>query len=265
MLILFILAALTYAASSLAYAVERGASSERARWWARLLLAFAGLLHFAWIGAQSAGGEHPFGSVARVISFGAVITVGLFFAVARGRSLAGLGAIIAPLGLIGLVIGVGLDVAGVVPRMPASAGLTRLHIGLATAGLAGFILAAGVAAVYLAMERRLRTRRFKPSPGGGGASLSGLDRLHHRVMMVVTPIFTLAIVTGVLWIVQAGGVGTLRARWFELAIGGVAWLASVAVLGLRAALGFRGRRAAVLTLVAFVCTLAILAYYGVRQ
>ncbi len=262
-LVLFILAALTYAAASLAYGVERSGDSERARHLAQVLLAIAGVLHFAEIGAQSAGGEHPFGSVWRVISFGAMITVGLFFVIARGRSLTSLGAIIAPLGLVGLVLGQALD-ADTATRIPASVGLTRLHIGLATAGLAVFILAAGVAAIYLAMEQRLRSRKFKPTAGGPGISLTGLDRLHHRVMMAATPIFTLAMVTGVLWIIQAGGLVTLRERWFEILIGGVAWLASVAVLALRAALGIRGRRAALLTLVAFACTVVILASYGVR-
>ncbi len=262
-LVLFILAALTYAASSLAYGVELGGDAKRARKLARILLAVAAILHFAAIGAQSAGGAHPFGSVSRVISFGAMITIALFFAVARGRSLTSLGALLAPLGLIGLVLGFALDVDSS-SRIPASVGLTRLHIGLATAGVAIFSLAAGVAAIYLAMERRLRLRKFKPAIGGSGISLTGLDRMHHRVMMVATPIFTLAIVTGVLWITQAGGLAGLRDRWFEIAIGGVAWLASVAVLALRAALGIRGRRAALLTLVAFACTVLILVYYGVR-
>lgn len=260
MLVLFILAALLYSAASVFYGIERG-GDERTRRVARVLLALAGALHFAWIGAQSASGAHPFESVYRVASFGAVITVGLFFLVARGRSLWALGAMIAPIGLIGLAIAAIFDNPGL-ERLPASAGLTRLHIGLATAGLAGFILAAGVAAVYLAMERRLRSRQFKPRPGA--ISLAGLDRLHHRVMLVVTPLFTLAMVTGVLWIIGAGGLETLRDRWFELVLGGVGWLACVALLGLRAALGMRGRRAAVLTLLAFVCTVAIFVSYGVR-
>ncbi|MEZ4385674.1 MAG: cytochrome c biogenesis protein CcsA [Nannocystaceae bacterium] len=260
--VFFILAALTYAGASLAFAVERSGDSERARTLARWLLAVAALLHFITIGAQSAGGAHPFGTVWRVSSFGAMITVALFFVVARGRSLAAIGALLAPLGLLGLVAGVALDVDPA-SRVPASVGLTRLHIGLATAGLAAFILAGVVAAIYLTMERRLRSRKFKPGKGPG-ISLTGLDRLHHRVMMAATPIFTLAIITGVLWIVRAGGVASLGDRWFELAIGGVAWIASVAVLAMRAAFGIRGRRAAILTLVAFGCTLAILGYYGVR-
>ena len=256
----FTAAALAYAAASLAFASEREAG-ERTRRAARWLLAAGGLAHFLCIGSQSAAGAHPFQSVFLVTSFGAFLTVAAFFALSRGRPLAAIGALVAPLGLLGLLLGVGFgDVEAA--RAPASAALTRLHIGLATAGLAGFILAAGAAASYLAMERRLRARVFKPRPGA--ISLAGLDRLHHRLMMVVTPIFTLAIITGVLWIVRAGGVSTLGARWFELLTAGVAWLACAAIVGLRAALGIRGRRAAGLTLVAFACMVGILGYYGVR-
>lgn len=260
MIAFFIVAALAYAAASVAYGIERE-GDEWLRRAGRILLALAGIGHFLCIGAQSAAGEHPFQSVFLVTSFGAMLTVLGFFAVSRGRPLAALGGLVAPVGLVGLVLGVLFgDVEAA--RAPASASLARLHIGLATAGLAGFLLAAGTAASYLAMERRLRARLFKPRPGA--ISLAGLDRLHHRLMLAVTPIFTLAIVTGVLWIVRAGGVETLRARWFELLTAAVAWLACVAILGLRAALGIRGRRAAGLTLIAFACMVAILAYYGVR-
>ena len=44
-----------------------------------------------------------------------------------------------------------------------------------------------------------------------------------------------------------------------------AWLTSVGVLVLRAGLGLRGRRLAQLTLVAFVCTLLVIVWYGVRS
>jgi len=260
MYLLFIAAALAYAASSVAFGIERE-GDERLRRAGRICLAVAGIVHFLFIGAQSAAGAHPFQSVFRVASFGAMLTVAGLFVVSRGRPMPAIGALIAPLGLIGLVLGVVFGGVAI-ERAPASPALARLHISLATAGLAGFILAAGAAASYLAMERRLRSRRFKPRPGA--ISLAALDRLHHRVMIVVTPIFTMAIVTGVLWIVRAGELATLRERWFELLIAGVAWLAAVALLGLRAALGLRGRRAAALTLIAFGCTLAILVFYGVR-
>ena len=96
-------------------------------------------------------------------------------------------------------------------------------------------------------------------------SLAGLERLHYQLVLLATPIFTLAIVTGVLWTVRAGGVESIGARWIEILMAVTAWLTSVGVLVLRAGLGLRGRRLAQLTLVAFVCTLLVIVWYGVRS
>jgi hypothetical protein len=95
-------------------------------------------------------------------------------------------------------------------------------------------------------------------------SLRGLDRLHHRIVLLSTLVFTLAIVTGVLWILQVGGPSMLRGRAFELGASGVAWLATVSGLVARATLGLSGRRAALLTLVAFAAVVLVVVWYGVR-
>nr|WP_276602631.1 cytochrome c biogenesis protein CcsA [Nannocystis pusilla] len=144
---------------------------------------------------------------------------------------------------------------------PTSA-LAKAHIGLATAGLGGFTIAAGIAALYLTMDRRLRLKRWKPQPGG--LSLTGLERLHYHAVMLVVPVLTLTIVTGVLWTVKSGGVAAIGGRWIEVVMAAAAWLCSAAILVMRAALGVRGRKSALLTLAAFACTLLVLVWYGVR-
>ena len=85
------------------------------------------------------------------------------------------------------------------------------------------------------------------------------------MMLLVTPVFTLAIVTGVLWTVEVGGLEQLSGRVFEVAAAGVAWLASVVLLVSRAIWGTRGRRSAWLTLLAFGMTVLIVVSYGVRS
>jgi glutamyl-tRNA reductase len=77
---------------------------------------------------------------------------------------------------------------------------------------------------------------------GGRCRWRGLERLHYQLVLLVTPIFTLAIVTGVLWTVRAGGVESMGARWIEILMAVTAWLSSVGVLVLRVGLGLRGRR-----------------------
>ncbi len=273
--VLFILAALAYGASTFAYGLEhddpegasrsqvaRNSSARQRR--ARLLLALAGLLHLCTIGAQCMRGEHPFGSVFLATSFGALLAVVGYCLLTLARPMHTLGAVLAPVGLFGLAAGVMFGATSVHDPLPAPVhSLATAHIALATAGLAGFVLAAAVAGLYLAMERRLRQKQWKPRPGV--MSLAGAERLHYQIVLFVTPVFTLAIVTGVLWTVRAGGVESMGARWVELLMAVAAWISSVAVLVLRAAFGLRGRRSAQLTLLSFACTLAVIAWYGVRS
>lgn len=275
MIVLFILAALMYGAASFAYGLDpdapdsasrsqvaRQTSARQRR--AHLLLALAGVLHFCTIGAQCVRGEHPFESVFLATSLGALITVAGYCALTLARPMHALGMVLAPAGLLGLAVGVMFGSTSVHDPLPAPVqSLATAHIGLATVGLAGFTLAAAVAGLYLVMERRLRRRQWKLRPGA--MSLAGLERLHYQIVLLVTPVFTLAIVTGVLWTLRAGGVAGIGARWVEIGMAVAAWLASVCVLVLRAALGIRGRKLAALTLLAFVLTLLVIVWYGVRS
>jgi ABC-type uncharacterized transport system permease subunit len=268
MLILFILAALAYGAATFAYGsrtTDRDRDDAGPFRYARLLLALGAALHFFAIGAQCVRGDHPLKNIYLATSFGTLIAVGGYLALARrGRGLDALGPLLAPLGLMGLVLGVVFsDVVGTAGAVPGGEQIGAAHVGFASAGLAGFTLAAGVAGLYLAMARRLRRKLYRP--GRGGVSLQGLDHLHHRLVLLVTPVFTLAIVTGVLWTVEAGGLEQLQERIFEVVAAGVAWLASVALLVSRAIWGTRGRRSAWLTLVAFIMTVLIVISYGVRS
>ena len=165
----------------------------------------------------------------------------------------------APVGLIGLTFGVVLG-PGRVDEAASASLLINAHIGLATLGVAGFTLATGVAGLYLAMDRRLREKKFRPA---SGLSLTGLDRMHWLLVLFVTPVFTLAIVTGAVWLVGQPD-HALTERGIELAAGGVAFVAATASLVGRAAWGLRGRKAAWLTMIAFAGMVAILVSYGLR-
>jgi ABC-type uncharacterized transport system permease subunit len=263
MLPFFILAALAYGAASFAFGAgtDEGSSIQR---WARALLAGAALLHLGTVGAQCLAGNHPFKSVFLATSLGLLIAVAGFLAIsAKHRPMRALGAVLAPLGLIGLTLGVVMGPTEVSHEVAdALTHVIRAHIALATIGVSGFVLAAGVAGLYLGMERRLRTKKFQP--GQSGISLRGLDRLHWWLVLLVTPVFTLAIVTGALALLRAGGPEMLSARAIELIAAAVAFFATSASLISRAVWGLRGRKAAWLTMIAFLCMALILVSYGVR-
>jgi ABC-type uncharacterized transport system permease subunit len=266
MLPFFILAALAYGAASFAYGAgnDEGSSIKQ---WARGLLAAAALLHLGTTGAQCLHGNHPFKSVFLATSAALLIAVVGFLAIsAKRRPMRALGAVLAPLGLIGLTVGVVMG-PGHVGQGTVSAGVLRAHVALATLGVSGFTLAAGVAGLYLAMERRLRTKQFQPGqfqPGQSGTSLAGLDRLHWRLVLLVTPVFTLAIVTGSIVLLREGGMEMLGQRAVEMTAAAIAFLASSASLISRVIWGLRGRKAAWLTMVAFLSMVLILVSYAVR-
>lgn len=125
-----------------------------------------------------------------------------------------------------------------------------LHVGLVLAAFAGFTLAAGLAAVYLFQERRLKRHDTAilrdPAP-----ALSTLDRLAARTIAVSLPALTLGIAVGVVRLKENGG-GLDALMAFTVAT----WLAYGSYLALRVA-GWRGRRAAYLALASFVLVVVV--------
>jgi ABC-type uncharacterized transport system permease subunit len=261
----FILAALAYGAASFAYGAGTDEASSVKRW-GRALLAGAALLHLATIGAQCVDGNHPFKSVFLATSLGLLIAVVGFLAIsAKRRPMRALGAVLAPLGLIGLTVGVvmGGGTGAATGSGSVSVGLLRAHIALATVGVSGFTLAAGVAGLYLGMERRLRTKQFQP--GQAGISLRGLERLHLWLVLLVTPVFTLAIVTGSVVLLRGHHLEMLGERVLELSAAAIAFVATSVSLIARAVWGLSGRKSAWLTMVAFLCMVTILLSYAIRS
>jgi len=116
-----------------------------------------------------------------------------------------------------------------------------IHVGLVVAGFAGFGLAAALAGLYLWQERRLKQR----SAGllrMGPPSLVTLDGLAARVTVFSLGSFTAGI-----------ALGFARGHELDLAVAGAvaAWLVFGSALLLRRELGWRGKRAAYLTLAGF--------------
>jgi ABC-type uncharacterized transport system permease subunit len=121
-----------------------------------------------------------------------------------------------------------------------------LHVGLVLAAFAGFTLAAGLSALYLWQERRLK-RREASILRLRAPALSRLDELAARTIAVALPALTLGIVVGVLRLSDRGGsVDAL------MAVTVLAWAVYCASLVLRHLAGWRGRRAAYLVLAGFV-------------
>ncbi len=170
-----------------------------------------------------------------------------------------IGIFVAPVGLVTLL---SFRILGLDPATAAFPPLfLTLHIAANLMGDGFFLLAAITASLYLYAERRLKARQGARLIGRL-PSLDLLDRAEHRFLLAGFPLLTLGIVSGTAWASRfeaSGGSHLVRAI-----VSYLTWTVFAAVLGLRAAAGWRGRRAALGTLIGFVLAVLVLAIYLAR-
>ena len=160
-----------------------------------------------------------------------------------------------------------LVLARVVPAEPGTPRMGALgitHVFLATVGVAVFAFAAVLAIVYLFQDRSLKRKQLDRALDRA-TPLDTLDRLAHRCVSIGFPVFTFALVTGAVWIARLGGLSSVDARRPEYLLAVLAWLAFGVLLLARVGAGWRGKRAAWLTLGGFGGTLSVLLLYILRS
>jgi ABC-type uncharacterized transport system permease subunit len=206
-------------------------------------LALHGVALFGLFGAQ---GGRPVG-VAQGFSTFAFLLLTIFLVVDVCYRKPVIGAFITPLAVAVLLPGLLLD-----RGQPLNPDMTRpllpLHITIALLGMAASALAAGVAVMYLLMERQVKGKRFgllfSRLP-----SLEFLDTLNRRLVVVgfialsvtlVTGAFFSSAAPGFFWTWQSKQIATL-----------VAWGVFAALVSARSFGGWRGRRVALLTMTGF--------------
>jgi cytochrome c-type biogenesis protein CcsB len=179
------------------------------------------------------------------LSLLAWLIVGLYLGLQLRAPLAVLGALVTPLAfLLTLSAYVFYSGADPLPSELATAWLPA-HIAPAFLGYAVFALAACVSLVYLLHERQLKAKRRGRLRL---PSLEALDELNYRCVAWGFALFTIGIVTGSLLAKVAWGAFW---SWEPVQVLSVlAWLLYAVLLQART-LGWRGRRAATLTLVGF--------------
>jgi len=227
----------------------------------RLALTFAVLLHFGDIGARCVHGQNPIASTPEAMSFIAFLAAAGYLLASLRYPLASAGAFAAPAALVLLVLARVVPVEEETPHMGT---LGYTHIMLATVGVAIFFIAAVLAVLYLFEDRKLRRKEFGPLRGRG-TPLETLDRLAARCVSVGFPIFTIAIVTGAMWIARLGVLRRPTAFRPEYLIAVVTWVAFAALIFARVGAGWGGRRAAWLTVGGFGGTVLVLVVYFLRH
>lgn len=160
-----------------------------------------------------------------------------------------LGALVAPLAALVVII------ASMLPRpqvqlAPFLSNLWRtVHIGTLVLGLAALAIACLVGILYLIQEGSIKDKKqgffFSRLP-----SLSLLDSVGYASLIVGFPLLTFGVISGVIYAqVVHGRLWSWTPREVFAA---VTWLVYAALVHERLAVGWRGRRAAIMTIVGFV-------------
>lgn len=170
------------------------------------------------------------------------------------------GAFVAPLALTFLLASRIVGAAEPSPRIKSA--ILPLHVTVNLLGDGLFTLAFAAAVTYLVQENQLKKKHlsgiFRRLP-----PLDALDKAEHRFLLAGFPLLTVGILTGTIWAgkVEIGSAADITRAVF----GYITWILFAGVLLLRAAAGWRGRRAAYGTIAGFGFAVLVLILYLVRS
>ena len=208
---------------------------------------------------HSAAGGTPVTSLQESLAFFAWCLVLLFLLLDLRFRLSVMGAFAAPLAFLLMIASV-LSPDVIVRLDPVlKSWLFPLHISLAFLGNAAFALAFGAGVMYLLQDWMLKSKSFtgiyQRLP-----SLDSLDRVNYTCLSVGFPLMTLGIISGSFWAYTAWGSywsWDPKETWSLLT-----WFLYAALLHGRLSVGWRGRRAAIFAIVAFMFLL--FTFFGVN-
>jgi ABC-type uncharacterized transport system permease subunit len=258
---LFVLTVAAYVVSFTLFVLDLRRGGARVESWATRALTLSTALHFLYLVLDYAlSGRTPLATLHQTLAVLSLLIAVSFLATMRRHRLPVLGAFITPVTLLLLLAAAFKSSAAEVPEGVRSV-LLPFHIAVNVLGIAAFALAFAVAVAYVIQEQLLRKRQV----GGVFQRLPSLDVLDSWGLRLVTigfPLFTAGVVTGSIWAARLGNVlGFSTGQGFAL----LAWLFFASVLFSRAAGGWRGRRAAIGTMLGFLCAMAAIGGYVLRD
>ena len=245
-------------ASALFFAHLARSGSIRAGKVAPRVLGLAAVFHLGYVCLASImTNVCPVKSIHYVASVAALAATGLYLLLRVRWNIDALGAFVAP---VALTFVLGSRFVGS-PDQGVGGWLLAFHVTVNVLGDAFFLLACSAAVLYLVEERRLKKKRA-PSLFGKLPPLDALDRAEHLLLWTGFALLTLGIVSGTAWAHRIETGSPAEAARALFAYG--SWVLFAAVFIVRAALGWRGRRAAYLTIAGFIFAVGVLVVYLVR-
>lgn len=260
--ILLALAALAYtgSAGSAAFMFLRGSTASLR--WIQLAFVAAMVPHALAVGARAVDlGAFPIASVHDGLTAFGLLAALFAIVIATKGGVPQVTAVAAPLLAVVTILAELVPPTQAVPEALRSAWL-GVHIALALLGDAAFAVAGVVAILYLVQERRLKhkklpTRNTSTRANTGSINvlpaLDILDRVSVRLIQVGFPLMTLGLLSGALYGKQVWGV-----YWSwdpRNTISLLVWVLYALMIHARWMIGWRGRKAAILTVVGVIAIL----------
>jgi cytochrome c-type biogenesis protein CcsB len=193
-------------------------------------------------------GQPPFISLYEALSFFAWAMTGIYLAFQLKTKTRLLGAFVSPIAFLLMIIAsVGLGGQVSLP-LSLQGNLVTVHVVLSVMGEALFALASCAGAMYLIQEGLIKKKKVssfrKILP-----SLTDLDRINHISLLLGFPLLTLGILAGSLW---ARTVWGSHWQWDPKQVWTLtAWMFFALILHQRLAIGWKGHKAALFSLLAF--------------
>ncbi|NPB09303.1 MAG: c-type cytochrome biogenesis protein CcsB [Thermodesulfobacteria bacterium] len=248
----FKLALMVYAVATVGYFVYLYTMKEEAARGAYyVLLVGFGLHTISLVARWLEAGYPPFTNLFEATSFLAWALVLGYLVLDRRFQRQGrvLGAFVTPIATL-LMLYSSFCPKDILPLPPVLRSLwLPIHAAISLLSYGFFILAAASGVMYLLQEREIKKKRlggiFKRLP-----SLETLDRMNELSLKIGFPLLTLGIITGAVWAEEAWGTywsWDPKETWSL-----IMWLVYAALLHERLAVGWRGRKAAWLSIVGFL-------------
>jgi ABC-type uncharacterized transport system permease subunit len=257
----FILSAASYLAACLLFLAQarRRSTIHVRHQWAPRALEIGAVLQFVYLVLFAVMDRRcPVYSLHSALGIVSLVGVASYAVLSRGRHLEALGGFVAASAAVFLVVARSLAASTTVPNQRW---LMAIHITSNLLG-GGILLVAGCAsAFYLVNERRLKSRRVL-GQGSKLPPLESLDSVVHRLLWIGLPLLTIGLLTGRM-VIKHAEVITVGEK-FRAALSGASWLLLMAVLVLRHAASWRGRRPAYATLGGALGILVVIALYVAR-
>jgi cytochrome c-type biogenesis protein CcsB len=238
-----------YMAATVCYLVYLAKPSASLGRIARWLLTGGFVIHVLFtLNRYLESGHTPITNLHESLSFFSMAVVGVFIYIERRFKMLVLGSFVTPVALVLMAVSA-LFPAAIVPLNPAlKSKWLVLHTVVAFLGYACFAVAFGAAIIYLMQERFLKRKKlgglFQKLP-----SLNTLDDINYRCLTFGFPLLTVAIISGAIWAETA--LGTYWSWDPKETWSLITWFVYAALLHGRLTTGWRGKKAAILSIIGF--------------